>query len=63
MIDAEYRVICALRERSVRLSRTGVEGEYRVNYIGGQEPTAYYTDDLEDALATGLAMANQRDAA
>lgn len=33
------------------------DGEYRVNYRGGLEATAAYTNDLADALATGLAMA------
>ena len=32
-------------------------GEYRVNYRGGKEATAYYTDDLADALSTGKIMA------
>jgi hypothetical protein len=31
-------------------------GEYRVNFQHGQECTAYYTDDLEDAIDTGKAM-------
>ena len=35
-------------------------GEYRVNFQGGAEGTAYYTDDLGDAIATGEAMALQR---
>ncbi len=37
-------------------------GELRVNLLGGVEATAYYTDDLDDALHTGIAMANERDA-
>jgi len=28
------------------------DGEYRVNYRDGQESTAYYTNDSDDALAT-----------
>lgn len=31
--------------------------EYRVNFIGGKEATAYYTNDLRDAVGTGEAMA------
>ena len=31
-------------------------GEYRVNYIHGKEATACYTDDLQDAIDTGLLM-------
>jgi hypothetical protein len=30
------------------------DGEYRVNFIGGTEATAYYTDDREDAVDTGM---------
>ena len=30
--------------------------EYRVNYRGGKEATAYYTNDFEDAVGTGKAM-------
>lgn len=35
-------------------------GEYRVNFRGGDEGTAYYTDDLGDAVATGRDMALRR---
>lgn len=35
-------------------------GEFRVNFRGGRESTAYYTDDLDDAYATGCDMAAQR---
>lgn len=33
--------------------------EYRVNYHGGREETAYYTDDLEDAYLTGVRMSQE----
>jgi hypothetical protein len=33
-------------------------GEYRVNFKGANEDSAYYTDDLQDAVLTGLAMRN-----
>lgn len=33
------------------------DGEFRVNFTGGKEATAYYTTDLEDAFATGVEMA------
>lgn len=33
--------------------------EYRVNFRKGCEPTAYYTDDLDDAVGTVLVMANE----
>jgi hypothetical protein len=32
-------------------------GEYRVNFKGGHEATAYYTTDLADALDTGRTIA------
>jgi hypothetical protein len=32
------------------------EGEFRVNYVRGREETAYYTNDLDDAVRTGLVM-------
>lgn len=37
------------------------DGEYRVNFKHGFEATAYYTNDLEDAVATGVDMAQRRD--
>ena len=35
-------------------------GEYRVNYCGGEADTAYFTDDLADAIEHGRAMAVAR---
>ena len=35
-------------------------GEYRVNFRDGNETTAYYTDDLEDAVNTAVEMARRR---
>jgi hypothetical protein len=35
-------------------------GDYRVNFRDGNETTAYYTDDLEDAVNVGLEMVRQR---
>jgi hypothetical protein len=32
------------------------DGEYRVNFRGGKEATAYYTTDIDDAVATGIKM-------
>jgi hypothetical protein len=34
-------------------------GEYRVNFVGGMEATAYYTDDLYDAFETGRTMSRR----
>jgi hypothetical protein len=35
---------------------THVDDEYRVNFKGGREATAYYTNDLADALSTARLM-------
>lgn len=45
----------ALRAIGVTMRKTEY-GEYRVNFRGGTEATACYTDDLRDALDTGIAM-------
>jgi hypothetical protein len=34
-------------------------GDYRVNFRDGNEATAYYTDDLEDAFNTAVKMAQR----
>lgn len=38
-----------------KLRRTAA-GDYRVNIAGGTEATAYYTDDLADAVETAASM-------
>ncbi len=45
-----------LRPLGISLSRTEYD-EYRVNFYKGAESTAVYTDDLDDAVATGRHMA------
>jgi L-ribulose-5-phosphate 3-epimerase UlaE len=35
-------------------------GDYRVNFREGNETTAYYTDNLEDAVKTAIEMARRR---
>jgi hypothetical protein len=42
--------------RALGLTVYRVDGEWRVNYQGGKEATAYYTDDAQDALDTTRAM-------
>jgi hypothetical protein len=37
------------------------DGEYCVNFKGGEEETAYYTDDLGDALGTGKQMVKSKE--
>jgi hypothetical protein len=44
---------------TLRLLRSG---KYRVNFRDGNEITAYYTDDLEDAVNTAVEMAHKRGA-
>jgi hypothetical protein len=34
--------------------------DYRVNFRDGNEATAYYTDNLEDAVKTAVEMARKR---
>ena len=36
-------------------------GNYRVNFRDGNESTAYYTDNLEDAVNAAVAMARKRE--
>jgi hypothetical protein len=36
-------------------------GDYRVSFPDGNEKTAYYTDNLEDAVKAALEMARKRD--
>jgi hypothetical protein len=36
-------------------------GDYRVNFRDGDETTAHYTDNLEDAVNTAVEMARKRD--
>jgi hypothetical protein len=43
---------------TLRLQRSG---NYRVNFRDGNESTAYYTDDLEDAINTAVGMARRRE--
>ena len=35
-------------------------GNYRVNFRDGNETTAYYTDNLEDAVNTAVEMTRRR---
>lgn len=46
-----------LREAGVVMSKRG--GVHRINYFGGLEATAYYTESLQHALDRGLEMARQ----
>jgi hypothetical protein len=47
--------------RHLRLTLRKVHsGDYRVNFRDGNETTAYYTDNLEDAVNTAVEMARRR---
>lgn len=48
-----------VRQHGFTLRNTG--DDYRVNVRGGSEATAYYTDDLQDAVDTAAAMAREID--
>lgn len=51
----DARAILA-RETNNEVVITSKDGEYRVNKKGGREATAAYTEDLTDAVGTGIAM-------
>jgi hypothetical protein len=46
--------------RALGLAVTKLDGEWRINYRGGKEATAYYTADNDDAVGTAKAMAIAR---
>lgn len=48
-----------LRELGMTIRNTGF-GDYRVNFLHGEERTAYYSDDLDDCVGTAFAMYNHR---
>ena len=48
-----------VRSYGYTLTRTD-HGEWRVNERGGDEATAYYTDDIWDAVGTARHMAAHR---
>lgn len=48
------------QSKGLVLTKDADSGEYRVNFKGGKEATAYYTDDLPDAVGTGEAMCKER---
>lgn len=48
-----------LSNMGISIRRKPFESEIRVNFKNGKEETAYYTNDLEDALQTGRCMARE----
>lgn len=53
----QKEVLKLVRATGATVSRTEF-GEYRVNIKGGNEATAYYTNDGQDAIDTAWAMTN-----
>ena len=54
--------VADVKRRLARASiafRKKADGEYRVNFRGGREDTAYYTNTLADAFETGRTMAKE----
>jgi hypothetical protein len=49
--------MAAAELRTLGITLESLPGEYRVNFRNGAERTAYSTEDLQDALAAGRAMA------
>ena len=48
--------------RHLRLTLRKVRsGDYRVNFRDGNETSAYYTNDLEEAINTAVEMARKRE--
>lgn len=45
-----------LKLRPLNMTLRRIDGEFRVNYVGGSESSAYYTNDLHDAFGTAIAM-------
>lgn len=58
-MDVTYKSVQEkLREAGIVISKRG--DTHRINFFGGLEDTAYYTESLEDALERGLIMAKNR---
>ena len=46
-----------LKENGITLTYKPEWDEYRANFVGGREATAYYSPSLDDAFYTGMDMA------
>ena len=57
--ELEVRTLKQAKEilKDTCMSIRKLDGEYRVNFRDGFESTAYYTNDLNDAVGTALNMA------
>jgi hypothetical protein len=59
LVDVTYKSVQEkLRDAGIVISKRG--DIHRINFFGGLESTAYYTESLEDALERGLSMAKNR---
>jgi hypothetical protein len=64
--NADVGVFMTLQEAKSNARHLGLtlrkvcSGDYRVNFRDGNETTAYYTDNLEDAVNTAVEMARKR---
>jgi hypothetical protein len=47
--------------RALNCSLHSCDGEFRVNFFGADEASAYYTIDLDDAIDTAKAMFDWRE--
>lgn len=52
--------LAAIRALGLTVRKTE-HGEYRVNYPSGDDTTAYYAKDIDDALLTARAMSDAKD--
>jgi hypothetical protein len=59
LVDVTYKSVQEkLRDAGIVMSKRG--DIHRINFFGGLEGTAYYTESLEEALERGLSMAKNR---
>ena len=49
-----------LKSLGIKIALIPHESEWRVNFVNGNEDSAYYTDDVWDAILTGYSMAKTR---
>ena len=57
-----HKAMTLQQAKSLRITLRKVRsGDYRVNFRDGNEMTAYYADNLEDAVKTAVEMARTRD--
>lgn len=55
-MTTQKQALTAIRRLGASVRYFSEWREYRVNIPGGNEATAYYTDDLDDAIGTAKQM-------